>query len=71
MHEPAELATAVPGDREAFWSVVPRRAWRQAGVIRREAAAGDPASVALLPIAGLLESSAVNVEALPRDFWLR
>jgi len=27
--------------------------------------------VALLPIAGLLESSAVDVEALPRDFWLR
>jgi len=25
----------------------------------------------LLPIAGLLESSAVDVEALPRDFWLR
>jgi hypothetical protein len=25
----------------------------------------------ILPIAGLLESSAVDVEALPRDFWLR
>ena len=54
-----------------FGSVVPQRARRQAGVIRRAAAVGDPASVALLPIAGLLESSAVDVEALPRDFWLR
>ena len=59
------------GDREMFGSVVPQRARRQAGVIRHAAAAGDPASVALLPIAGLLESSAVDVEALPRDFWLR
>jgi hypothetical protein len=59
------------GDREVFGSVVPQRARRQAGVIRRMAAAGDPACVALLPIAGLLESSAVDVEALPRDFWLR
>ena len=58
-------------DREVFRSVVPQRARRQAGVIRRLAAAGDPACVALLPIAGLLESSAVDVEALPRDFWLR
>jgi hypothetical protein len=59
------------GDREVFGSVVPQRARRQAGVIRRMAAAGDPACIALLPIAGLLESSAVDVEALPRDFWLR
>jgi hypothetical protein len=50
---------------------VPQRARRQAEVIRRAAAAGDPASVALLPIAGLLESSAVDAGALPRDFWLR
>jgi hypothetical protein len=57
-------------DREVFGSVVPQRARRQAGVIRRAAAAGDPACAALLPIAGLLESSAVDVEALPRDFWL-
>jgi len=35
------------------------------------AAAGDPACVALLPIAGLLESSAVDVETLPHGFWLR
>jgi hypothetical protein len=64
-------AYSFEGDREVFGSVVPQRARRQAGVIRRAAAAGDPASVALLPIAGLLESSAVDVEALPRDFWLR
>ena len=57
------------GDREVFGSVVPQRARRQAGVIRRSA--GDPACIALLPIADLLESSAVDVEALPRDFWLR
>jgi hypothetical protein len=54
-----------------FGSVVPQRARRQAGVIRQAAAAGDPASVALLPVAGLLESSAAGVEALPSDFWLR
>jgi hypothetical protein len=54
------------GDREVLGSVVPQGARRQAGVIRRAAAAGDPASVALLPIAGLLESSAVDVEALLR-----
>jgi hypothetical protein len=59
------------GDRVVFRSVIPQRARRQAGVIRNSAAAGDPASVGLLPIAGLLEASAVNVEALPRDFWSR
>jgi hypothetical protein len=59
------------GDRAVFGSAVPQRARRQAGVIRRAAAAGDPASGALLPIAGLLESSAADAEALPRDFWLR
>ena len=59
------------GDREVFGPVVPQRARRQAGVIRRAAAAGDPASIALLPIACPLESSAAGVETLPRDFWLR
>jgi hypothetical protein len=54
-----------------FGSVVPQRARRQAEVIRRAAAAGDPASVGLLPIASLLESSAADAEALPRGFWLR
>jgi hypothetical protein len=59
------------GDREVFRSVIPERARRQAGVIRNSAAAGDPASVALLPIAGMLEASTVDAEELPRDFWLR
>jgi aminoglycoside phosphotransferase len=59
------------GDRHAFAAVVSQRARRQAGVIRRMAAAGDTASIALLPIADLLESSASDVDALPPDFWLR
>jgi hypothetical protein len=59
------------GDRHVFRAVVPKRARAQAGVIRRMADAGDPASIALLPIAGLLERSAVDVEALPDDFWLQ
>jgi hypothetical protein len=59
------------GDRRAFRDVVPERARVQAGVIRRTADAGDAASIALLPIAGLLERSAAGVEALPDDFWLR
>jgi hypothetical protein len=59
------------GDRHAFATVVPQRARRQAGVIRRMAEAGDPASIALIPIADLLERSASDLEALPTDFWLR
>jgi hypothetical protein len=58
------------GDRQVFRAVVPERARVQAGVIRRTADAGDPASIALLPIAGLLERSASDVEALPDGFWL-
>jgi hypothetical protein len=59
------------GDRYVFRTVVPERARVQAGVIRRMADAGDLASIALLPIAELLERSAVDVEALPDEFWLR
>jgi aminoglycoside phosphotransferase len=59
------------GDRLSFASVIPQRARRQAGVIRRMADAGDAASIALIPIADLLERSAADVEALPKDFWLR
>jgi hypothetical protein len=59
------------GDRKVFGVVVPRRAWRQAEVIRRMADAGDPASIALLGIAELLERSATDVEALPAGFWER
>ncbi|MEU8236387.1 aminoglycoside phosphotransferase family protein [Actinoplanes sp. NPDC048967] len=57
------------GDRLAFGAVVPERARRQAGVIRSMAGAGDPASIALLPIAELLERSATDVETLPDTFW--
>jgi hypothetical protein len=35
------------------------------------AGAGDPASIALLPIADLLERSAADVEALPDQFWMQ
>jgi hypothetical protein len=58
-------------DRRLFADVVPERARKQAGVIRHMADAGDPASIALLPIAGLLERSATDVQALPDDFWVR
>jgi hypothetical protein len=59
------------GDRRVFGAVVPERARRQAGVIRRMADAGDAASIALLPIAELLERSATDVQALPDQFWVR
>jgi hypothetical protein len=58
-------------DRLAFGTVIVRRARRQANVIRDMAEAGDRAAIALLPIAGLLERSATQVEALPDDFWGR
>jgi hypothetical protein len=58
------------GDRRAFATAVPERARRQAGVIRSMAADGDPASIALIPIANLLERSASDVEVLPGCFWL-
>ena len=57
------------GDRRAFAAVVPQRARRQADVMRQMADAGDAASIALLPIAELLERSAIGVLALPDDFW--
>ena len=57
------------GDRRAFGAVVPQRARRQAEVIRSMAGAGDPASIALLPIAELLEQSAISVQSLPGTFW--
>jgi hypothetical protein len=59
------------GDRRVLGDVVPQRARRQAAVIRRMAGAGDPVSIALLPIADLLERSAIDVQALPDDFWTR
>jgi hypothetical protein len=57
------------GDRRGFGTAIAQRAWRQAGVIRRMAAAGDPASIALLFFAEQLERSAAYVEALPEEFW--
>jgi len=59
------------GNRGDFAAAVPRRARRQAGVIRHMADAGDAASTALLPIAELLERSATDVQALPGTFWTR
>jgi phosphotransferase family enzyme len=58
-------------DRHVFAAVIPRRARRQAGVIRTMAEAGDPACIALLPLAALLERSATDIEALPAGFWAR
>ena len=59
------------GDRQAFRGVVMERARVQAGVIRRTADAGNPASIALLPIADLLERSVTVVGAQPDGFWTR
>jgi hypothetical protein len=58
------------GDRHAFGAVVVQRARHQAAVMRRMADDGDRAAIALLPIAGLLERSASEVEALPDTFWV-
>ena len=49
--------------------MIVQRARRQAGAIRSMADAGDQASIALLPIADVLEESASYVEALPGGFW--
>ena len=59
------------GDRCIFGTAIPQRARRQAGVIRRMADAGDPASIALLFFAEQLERSAAYVEARPAEFWTR
>lgn len=58
-------------DRRAFGTVITQRAWRQAGVIRAMADAGDLAAAGLLHVAGHLERSASDIEALPEDFWSR
>lgn len=57
------------GDRTVFATVIPERARRQAGVIRAMDAQGHPASAALLPMAVAMEQAAIDVEALPGDFW--
>ncbi|GAA0576272.1 hypothetical protein GCM10010172_71310 [Paractinoplanes ferrugineus] len=57
------------GDRRAFKDVLVARATRQAAVLRRMADAGDPAAVALAPVAANLEQAATEVRALPDDFF--
>ena len=59
------------GDRPGFGATVVRRARRQATVMREMAAAGDQAAIALLPVAGYIEQSATELEALAPEFWLR
>ena len=39
--------------------------------MREMAEAGDRAAIAVLPIAGYIEQSASDAEALPDDFWVR
>ena len=58
------------GDRHAFGAAIVQRARRQVVVMREMAAAGDRASIALLPVAGYIEQSASDVEAPPDDFWV-
>ncbi|MEJ3747526.1 phosphotransferase [Actinomycetes bacterium KLBMP 9797] len=57
------------GDRRAFGPVVQQRARLQGIAIRQMAEAGDPACIALLPIADRLERSASALELLPTAFW--
>jgi hypothetical protein len=59
------------GDRHAFGEVIVQRARRQAAVMRQMADAGDPAAIALLPVADNLEKSATEVASLPAEFWTR
>jgi Ser/Thr protein kinase RdoA (MazF antagonist) len=57
-------------DRQTFGAAIVQRARRQAAVMREMAGAGDRAAIALLPVAGHIEQSASEVEALPDDFWV-
>jgi hypothetical protein len=59
------------GDRRGFAAVIVQRGRQQSSVMREMAAAGDPAVIALLPVAGYLEQAAAEVEALPDGFWTR
>jgi hypothetical protein len=59
------------GDRRGFAAVIVQRGRGQAQAMREMAAAGDPAVIALLPVAGYLEQAAADVEALPDEFWAR
>jgi aminoglycoside phosphotransferase (APT) family kinase protein len=64
-------AYGLESDRAAFGATVAVRARVNAAVIERLAAAGDPAYVALRPLAVDLEEAAREVEALPGSFWAR
>ncbi|MBU2664584.1 aminoglycoside phosphotransferase family protein [Actinoplanes bogorensis] len=57
------------GDRHAFGETIVRRARRQAAGMREMADAGDPAALALLPVAGYIEDAADDVETFPAEFW--
>jgi hypothetical protein len=57
------------GDRQGFGAAVVQRARRQAAAIRQMADGGDPAAARVLFVAGYFESAALDVEALPNEFW--
>ena len=59
------------GDRSAFGTVCVSRARGRAGDIRGLAEMGDPACIALLPVAATLEQAAADTAALPPSFWDR
>ncbi|WP_306215064.1 phosphotransferase [Actinoplanes sp. RD1] len=58
-------------DRRAFGAAIVARARHQAGRMREMAAAGDRAAIGLLPVAGHIDRSAAEVEALPPAFFTR
>jgi Ser/Thr protein kinase RdoA (MazF antagonist) len=59
------------GDRQVFRAAIAQRARRQAAIIREMAEAGNPSAIALLPLAGHLDNTALIAEKLPDDFWAR
>ncbi|WP_433077951.1 phosphotransferase [Dactylosporangium sp. CA-052675] len=59
------------GDRRAFGVTVAARIRRNAEVLRRLAATGDPVFARNLPMTEDLETAARQVEALPESFWTR
>jgi hypothetical protein len=56
-------------DRHDFGAAIVARARQQAAGMREMAAAGDRAAIGLLPVAGYIERSAAEVEALPVAFF--
>ncbi|MBL7258955.1 phosphotransferase [Paractinoplanes lichenicola] len=57
-------------DRLAFRDAIVHRCRLQAAAMREMAAAGDPAAIALLPVARYIEDSATHVAELPEGFFL-